>query len=101
MTVVAALDSCSRVAITALVPFFSPIAGGFSARVTRGAASSSSMVSGSAAGAATPLPPATAAPTSTVLSGASTRLSTALMVKTPLLPVAPAAIVSTRGKLRP
>ena len=64
------------------------------ARVTVGASSSSSMVSVTLAGAATPLAPLTVAETVTVLSGASVVSATAVTVTVPVLVVAPAAMVS-------
>ncbi len=63
------------------------------------ALSSSVMVSVKTDGSATPLPPLAAPETVTVLSGASTALSTAVIVTTPVLVVAPAAIVSTLSEL--
>ena len=64
------------------------------ASVTAGAASSSVIVSITAAGFATPLAPDTVAETVTALSGASTGLSFAVRVTTPVLTVEPAAMVS-------
>ena len=57
-----------------------------------GASSSSVIVSVASAGFATP-PPLAVAETVTVLFGASTSLSTAVMVTVPVLEVAPAAMV--------
>ena len=51
VTVVAALDGRSRVAVTVLLPPFSPIEGGVRTRVTAGGPSSSAMVPVAAASA--------------------------------------------------
>ena len=64
-----------------------------SASATVGATSSSSMVSVTADGAATPLFPLTTAETVTSLSGASAVLSTAVTVTVPVLLVSPATMV--------
>ena len=92
--VVAALDAWLSVAVTVVVPPFSAIALSATASVTPGAASSSSIVSVTLAGAAIPLSPLTAAVTVTSLSGASTASSTAVTVTVPVLLVAPAAMLS-------
>ena len=95
-TVAAARAAPSTVAVTviALSPSASPTALGFTLSVApMGAASSSSIVSVWAAGADTP-PPDAVADTVTDLSGAWTRLSTAVIVTAPVLLVDPAAIVS-------
>ena len=94
MIVVAALDAWLSVAVTVVVPPFSAIALSATASVTPGAASSSSIVSVTLAGAAIPLSPLTAAVTVTSLSGASAVLSTAVTVTVPVLLVAPAAMLS-------
>ena len=77
-----------------LTPPFSVTEDGVSTRLTVGAASSSVIVSVWPGGADTPLPPVAEPETVTVLSGASTMLSTAVTVTVPVLVVAPAAIVS-------
>ena len=80
-------------AVTLAVPPFSPMEDELRSRVTVGAASSSVMVRVWLKGALTPSPPLTAADTVTDLSGASTLLSTPVMVTAPVLLVDPAAMV--------
>ena len=92
--VTAALDLPERVAVTVLelVPPLSSMVAGSSSRVTVGTPSSSVMVRVWLPGLATP-PPLAVAETVTDLFGASTSLSTAVMVTVPVLVVAPAAMV--------
>ena len=80
--------------MTVVAPAFSLMEEELSASETVGVSSSSAMVRVWSEGAATPLPPAAVAETVTCLSGASTSLSTAVMVTVPVLVVAPAAMVS-------
>ena len=94
VTVVAALDARVNVAVTVVVPPSSEMALSATVSTTPGAPSSSSIVSVTSAGTATPLSPPTVADTVTSLSGASTALSTAVTVTAPVLVVAPAAMVS-------
>ncbi len=94
VTVTAALDVPLRLAVTVLL-LPSPLSGmvdGVSFSVTVGVPSSSVMVSVWLAGFPTP-PPAAVPDTVTVLLGASTSLSTAVIVTVPVLVVAPAAMV--------
>ena len=92
--VTSALDFAPSVAVTVVAPAFSLMEEALSARETVGVSSSSVMVRVWSDGAATSLPPATVAETVTCLSGASTSLSTAVMVTVPVLVVEPAAMVS-------
>jgi hypothetical protein len=92
VTVVAELDARSSVAVTMLTPPSSSIDAGASTSVTIGVPSSSLMVSASSAGPVTPwLLDAAAADTRTSLSGASTSLSTAVIVTPAVADVAFAA----------
>ena len=75
-----------------LTPPFSWIDDGLSARFTVGVPSSSVMVRRTSSGFDTP-PPLAVPDTVTVLLGASTLLSTAVMVTVPVLAVRPAAMV--------
>ena len=97
VTLVSAPDGWSSVAVTVDTPPSSPIEALDSDSVTVGAASSScpSSVSVTSAGPAIPRLFAAAPFTCTVLSAASTSLSTAVTVTVPVLAVAPAAMVST------
>ena len=79
--------------MTVVAPAFSLMEEALRARETVGVSSSSVIVSVWSEGAAAPLPPATVAETVTSLSGASTSLSTAVIVTVPVLVVAPAAMV--------
>ena len=94
VTTTSALDSPSSDAVTIVSPRFSEIDAGASAKVNVGVSSSSMIVSVRGAGAAAPLPPVAVPFTSTVLSGASTVLSLAVILTSPVLTVSPAAIVS-------
>ena len=93
VTVTAALDAEDSVAVTVLDPPFSEIEDGLNTSVTVGVPSSSVMVSVWFEGFET-LPPLATPDTVTVLFGASTELSTAVIVTVPVLAVLPAAIVS-------
>ena len=92
--VTSSLETALSVAVTVVDPSSSEIDEALSARETVGVSSSSVMVRVWSDGAATSLPPATVAETVTCLSGASTSLSTAVMVTVPVLVVEPAAMVS-------
>ena len=92
--VVAALDARFRLAVTVVVPPFSPTEAGDKARVTVGGSSSSVMVSVTSAGSVMPCVLDASPWIVMVLSGASTSLLTAVIVTVPVLVVAPAAIVS-------
>ena len=94
ITVTSSLDLRFSVAVTVLEPPFSEISSGARTRVTVGVASLSVIVSVWFAGADTPLPPDTEPLTVTVLSGACTSLSRAVIVTVPVLVVEPAPIVS-------
>ena len=94
VTVTDSLDAALSVAVTVLTPPFSLIEDGVSTRLTAGPTSSSVIVSVCGDGSDTPFPPEADPETVTVLSGASTALSTAVNVTVPVLVVAPAAIVS-------
>ena len=98
-TITAALAGPLSVAVTAAAPPFSIIDAGVITRAAVGAASSSPIVSVTPGGFATPLPPAAAPDTVTRLSGATTGLSAAVTVTTPVLVVAPAAMVSVLSGL--
>ena len=87
------LDTPLSVAVTVVESPFSEIDDGLSTRVTVGVASSSLIVRVWSDGSATPLPPVAVADTVTDLSGASTALSTALILTVRVLVVSPAAIV--------
>ena len=97
VTVTAALDTPESVAVTVDTfddPLSSIVAGDRTSAAV-GVASSSVIVNVTSEGAATPLPPDIAvAETVTDLSGASTELSFAVTVTTPVLAVEPAAIVN-------
>ena len=96
VSVTAALDARFSVAVT-VDTFDAPLSSiddDDNASVTSGRSSSSVMVSVTADGTATPLPPAAVAETVTVLSGASTSLSFAVTVTAPVLVVSPAAMVN-------
>ena len=95
--VVSSLDGRSRLAVTTVVLAFSDMDSGDRCNVTIGAGSSSSRVNSTSAASITPsgLSFTAVADTVTVLSGASTSLSTALIVTVPTLAVARAAIVKT------
>ena len=94
------LDTAPSVAVTVVAPAFSLMEEALRARETVGVSSSSVIVSVWSDGAATPLPPATVAETVTCLSGASTELSTAVIVTVPVLVVEPAAMVRLLSVLR-
>ena len=87
------LDGALSVAVTVVESPFSPIEVGLNTSVTVGVASSSVIVRVWSDGSATPLPPEAVADTVTDLSGASTALSTALILTVRVLVVSPAAIV--------
>ena len=87
VTVADSPDAALRVAVTVLTPPFSLIEDGVSTRLTAGAPSSSVIVSVCGDGSDTPLPPEADPDTVTVLSGASTALSTAVTVTVPVLVV--------------
>ena len=91
---VAALEGWDRAADTDVEPPFSAIEDADRVSVTSGASSSSVSVSATPVGFATPLPPAAVAETVTCLAGESVSLSLAVTVTSPLLAVAPAAMVS-------
>ena len=93
VTVVGWLDRCESRAVTVDTPPFSEIDDDDNTSVTDGAASSSSMVSVTADGFATP-PPDAAADTDACLSGESVVSVTAVTVTAPALAVDPAAMVS-------
>ena len=86
-------------AVTVLTPPFSPIVAGVRASVRVGRPSSSSIVSRRALGAATPLPPETICPSTRTSLFPSVGSSTAVMVTTPVLSFAPAAMVSIGSAL--
>ena len=96
VTTASSLDTPLSVAHTVATPPCSPMVSADSFSAAVGVGSSSAIVSGVAAGAATPLPPLTRAATCSVLSGASTASSTAVIFTSPPLAVCPAAMVSTR-----
>ena len=94
VSVTASLETPLSVAVTVVEPSFSPIDEVPSTSDTVGVSSSSVIVRVSSVGFATPLPPAAVAETVTCFSGASTSLSTAVIVTVPVLAVSPAAMVS-------
>ena len=94
VTVVAALEAWSNVAVTIVLPPFSLMDMGDNSKVTVGASSSSSIVSVTSAGPVTVSVLVAAPETVIVLSGSSRSLSTAVIVTVPVLVVSPAAIVS-------
>ncbi len=91
VTVVATLDGWLSVAVTVLLPLFSVIESGVRISVTAGATSSSMIVNAALDGFSMPWLLTTTADTVTVLSGASTLLSAAVIVTDPVLSVAFAA----------
>ena len=93
VNVTASLERLLRLAVTSLAPPSRTVSGA-RLRLTVGVASSSSTVSVTAAGSATPLPPAAVADTVTVASAASTLLSGAVSFTAPVLVSAPTAIVN-------
>ena len=93
VSLTASLDGPLNVAVTVADPPFSEIEAGLRTSDTVGVASSSVIVRTWSEGSATP-PPVAVADTVTSLSGASTALSTAVIVTVPVLVVSPAAIVS-------
>ena len=94
VTVTAALDVLSSVAVTVDTPPLSETDVDDSPSVTVGGPSSSRIVSVTLDGAAMLLPPEASPETVTDLSGASSSLSSAVIVTVPVLVVAPDAIVS-------
>ena len=94
VTVTAALDVLSSVAVTVETPLLSETDVDDSPSVTVGGPSSSRIVSVTLDGAAMLLPPEAVPETVTDLSGASPSLFTAVIVTVPVLVVAPDAIVS-------
>ena len=101
VTVTASLDLPDSVAVTDATPPVSEIDDGDSASATVGRSSSSLSVRVTFDGATTLLPPATVPETVTDLSGESTSLPLAVIVTSPLLAVAPAAMVSVFSAERP
>ena len=99
VTVTAALDVLSSVAVTVDTPPLSETDVDDSPSVTVGGPSSSRIVSVTLDGAAMLLPPETVPETVTDLSGASSSLSSAVIVTVPVLVVAPDAIVSAVAAL--
>ena len=93
VNVVAALVGCERVAVTVDTSPFSRIEDGVRTSVAVAVASSSSKVSVTFGGAATPLPPDAVPETVTDLFGESSTFPFAVTVTTPALVVAPAAMV--------
>ena len=100
VTVVAWLDGRLRVAVTVLVPPSSSISDADSARTTVGAPSSSAIVSVTSSASVMPWAFVAVPDTVTLLFGASTPLSSAVIVTVPVLVFAPAAIVSISFVLR-
>ena len=101
VTVNASLDLPDSVAVTVVLPPVSETEEDDSARVRVGRVSSSVSVRVTFVGAATPLPPVAVPETVTDLSGEWTSLPLAVIVTSPLLAVAPAAMVRVFSAERP